>query len=398
MLVIKLAFKDLIFERLLSLCIVASIVAVISPLLLLFSLKFGVVTTLKENFKANPQNLEIKMLSGYKLEESFFNKLRDNPHISFIIPNTRSLSALVTVRFNGKLKQNVEIVPSAENDPLLIYGGFKGSFYEDSLVISNRLSNELGVHLNDFVEVLVTRKINGINEAKKIKMQVIGILERSISNNYQIFMSLDNLSAIEDYKDGFDPNFVGEGSNLNLNRRYYAKARIYAKTIDDVEPLSIILRESYNISDKLPEIENIRAIDGVLRFIFLVIALTSIVGGILAFWGLIISNCRRKTKSYAMLRLGGFSRKMIMQIILFENTVLVMSAYLVSLLLFYIGQNILKSYFIKLLKQEVIISLLQWQHIITGLFMALFITIILSLICGYTVTKNQDFAQDLREV
>ena len=41
-LLIELASRDLWFDRMVSLCIMASLIAVIAPLLLLFGLKYGV--------------------------------------------------------------------------------------------------------------------------------------------------------------------------------------------------------------------------------------------------------------------------------------------------------------------------------------------------------------------
>ncbi len=62
--IFKLALKSLKFEKLLNFCLVAALCSVIAPLLLLFSLRYGIITTLESNLKANPNNLEIKFMSG----------------------------------------------------------------------------------------------------------------------------------------------------------------------------------------------------------------------------------------------------------------------------------------------------------------------------------------------
>ncbi|MBP5244578.1 MAG: hypothetical protein J6Z28_07695 [Succinivibrio sp.] len=45
--IIKLALCSLRFDKIISICIVASLCAVIAPLLLLFSLRFGIISNLE---------------------------------------------------------------------------------------------------------------------------------------------------------------------------------------------------------------------------------------------------------------------------------------------------------------------------------------------------------------
>ena len=75
--IIKLALLSLRFEKLLTVSLTATMMAVIAPLLILFSLRYGIVSTLENNLKSSPVNLEIKLNTGYKLDESFFNLVID---------------------------------------------------------------------------------------------------------------------------------------------------------------------------------------------------------------------------------------------------------------------------------------------------------------------------------
>ncbi|MGN0909368.1 MAG: hypothetical protein ACI4NA_07075, partial [Succinivibrio sp.] len=74
--ILKLALSDLKCDRLMSVCAAAAMTAVIAPLLLLFSLRYGIITSLEENLRNSPANLEIKMLSGYELDSGFFRQMR----------------------------------------------------------------------------------------------------------------------------------------------------------------------------------------------------------------------------------------------------------------------------------------------------------------------------------
>ena len=105
--IFKLSLSSLKFEYLVNICLIASMVSVIAPLMLLFSLRFGIVSNLEEKLVTDPKNLEIRMMSGYQLDNSFFEELKNDPHIDFYIPLTRSLSVTANVNFKGKMITNL---------------------------------------------------------------------------------------------------------------------------------------------------------------------------------------------------------------------------------------------------------------------------------------------------
>ena len=62
-----LALKDLWNDKFVSLCVVASLVAVIAPLMLLFGLKNGVVTQLRQELLSNPEIRAVKIVGNHRL-------------------------------------------------------------------------------------------------------------------------------------------------------------------------------------------------------------------------------------------------------------------------------------------------------------------------------------------
>src|SRR5689334_21904907 len=72
----RLALADLLHDRLVSFCQLALLVALFSPLLLLFSLKYGIVTTLLDDLASNPDTLQVKPIGAYHLGPDFFAALR----------------------------------------------------------------------------------------------------------------------------------------------------------------------------------------------------------------------------------------------------------------------------------------------------------------------------------
>ncbi len=396
--IIKLAVKDLIFDRLISICIIASITAVIAPLLLLFSLKYGIVSTMENNLKKDPKTLEIRMMSGYQLDATFFNTMKNDPDVGFIVPNTRSLSATGSVLFNHKVKLSVEIIPTADGDPLIKYMKMDHKIKSQEVYVTSRLAEELGIKNGDIVTIQITRKIKGHHESKKIRFNVICVLSPEISNIYAVYMSLSDLIAIEDYRDGFEPMLLSDGSKLNKDRKYFAKARIYAKSIDSVEPLSLKMRQNFNIIDHLADVAKLKSVDALLRYIFLVIACTSMTGGILALFGLVINNIKRKSKTFAALRLCGISKNMVILMILFENILLSLIAYLFSLTLYFIGKNVLTNHFNYINSLINNICILETNHIALGFAICLVFAVLTSFLSAKFALFKKDFAATLREV
>ena len=60
----RLACRDYLREALLSACAVLGLAAVLTPLLVLYGVKFGVVQTLTDRLQHDPRNLEVSPVSS----------------------------------------------------------------------------------------------------------------------------------------------------------------------------------------------------------------------------------------------------------------------------------------------------------------------------------------------
>lgn len=394
----RLALKDLIFDRLMSFCIVAAMVAVLAPLLLLFSLRNGIVTNLENSLKNNPVNLEIKMLAGYDLSEDFFSEIKNNPHVGFVVEQTRALSVTANVFYKGKLKSSIESYPTAKGDPLIELSGISHELQPREVFVTESLEKELNLVPEAEITVVISRTKDGVLQKAKEKFIVKGTVKGIYSPRPAIFMNKEALVCMEDYRDGFEPQLFSDGSNINNDRKYFSKARIYAKSIDDVKPLSELLSKSFNISDKLMEIENVKAINRVLSFVFFTIALTSVIGGGIALCGLIFINIGRKSRSFALLRLMGLSSAKITVMVLEEDLSLAFISYIGAYLLFYLGQTAFNIYFSGLLGDNNVVSILSIFQILCGLLITLIVSAIISLICAYYRFIRINIANQLREI
>ena len=119
LLIIRLSFADLWYDKKVSFCIIASVISVITPLLLLFSLKYGVVSQLRQQLLNDPQNLEVKIVGNLNLDDAMFDWIRAQPETAFVIPLTRSLNTQADlIKDSSHFVSNAEIIPTASGDPL----------------------------------------------------------------------------------------------------------------------------------------------------------------------------------------------------------------------------------------------------------------------------------------
>lgn len=116
---LKLALKDLFFDRLISSCQVAAIASILAPLLLLFSLRYGIVNELENKLLQDPTVLSLTLDSSAQLDSAFFDKLIQDPDVGFVIPEVSALSALVNLHFGNRVER-VAVMATAPSDPIVV--------------------------------------------------------------------------------------------------------------------------------------------------------------------------------------------------------------------------------------------------------------------------------------
>lgn len=142
---LKLALKDLFFDRLISSCQVAAIASILAPLLLLFSLRYGIVNELENKLLQDPTVLSLTLDSSAQLDSAFFDKLLEDQDVGFVIPEVSALSALVNLHFGNRVER-VAVMATAPDDPIVensnISFGSSGSVANtNNVTSSNEASN-----------------------------------------------------------------------------------------------------------------------------------------------------------------------------------------------------------------------------------------------------------------
>ncbi len=126
--IILLAVADYRREKLLSLCSVLGLTAVLAPLLILYGVKFGVMATLNERLLSNPYTLEISPVQSGSYTKALLSEWARLDGVQFVLPRTRSLAAtmkLTAVHSNRESSVTVSLEPTAKGDPLLLHYGIQ---------------------------------------------------------------------------------------------------------------------------------------------------------------------------------------------------------------------------------------------------------------------------------
>jgi putative ABC transport system permease protein len=340
-LLVSLAVADLWHDRKVSLCIAASLVAVIAPLLLLFGLKHGVVSQLQEELLRDPRNLEIKLLSSGNYNAQWLNELQQQPQTGFALGLTRSLNTQADLLGNrGRFLDNVEIIPTAGGDPLL--NAPVSALTSGQVILSAAAAERLTLNVGAPVRMIVQRRMDGKPERGETTLTLVGILPSVSFARPAAFVHPDVLLQLERFRDGYAVHALGAMTGqpeIELPPRY-ARARLYARDIDSVAPLERWLNaQNIETASRLTDIENVKAINHVLGVIFGVIAGAALLGCIASLVGAFLANIDRKRRSLALLRLMGFTRQAVAAYVVLQALVLAGIGYLGGLAFYLAGSQ-----------------------------------------------------------
>ncbi|MFS2158173.1 FtsX-like permease family protein [Pseudomonas sp. Pseusp122] len=308
-LVMSLAWQDYRADARLSACAVLALVAVIAPLLVLFGLKFGLVSSLTERLERDPLVREIIPLGGGRFNAAFINELARRPDVAFAIPRTRQIAATADLSVQGQEQRervNVEMIPTAIQDPLL--GAMTVPTGLDEIILSQTAAQRLKVKPGDWLDAAFTRQVAGQAEAQHTRVQVSGVLPLQAFPRDALFAPLALLEAAEDYRDGRAVPALGwAGDRAHPGeQRVYPAFRLYAQTLNDVEPLRRYFADNdLLVSTQAAAIAQVQSLSRNLNIVFWVIAGLAVLGAFAAICAGALAAVERKRHELSVLRLLG---------------------------------------------------------------------------------------------
>jgi len=200
--IIRLAVKDLVHDWLLSTCLILAIASIIAPLLILFGLKAGTIQTMRGRLVEDPKNREIRPVTAHSFSRSWFDEVRKNhPEVGFVIPMTRQISTTVIGVGPKGRKTQLTLLATGDGDPLLLDNGTVVPG-EGECVLTSSAAESLGAGTGDSLSLTATRIVHGRRDRGTLTVRIRGILDPRASGLKAVFVRLDVLEAVEDFKDG----------------------------------------------------------------------------------------------------------------------------------------------------------------------------------------------------
>ena len=241
-LVFWLSMKDILHEKLITINLILGTAAIIAPLLILFGIKFGIIETMSDRLISDPKNLEIRPLSSRSYTPAWFESLKQNQRVGFVIPMTRQLSSSVQIQSLSSSDKTVtaDLVATNKGDPLVLQnGGLVPD--EKSCVLNHSLAKELGLKKGDMLKCSVSRYVKKKIQRASLDLKVAAVLSPRAGFLKSIYVPLVILENIEKYKDGLAvPQWGWKG---NISQAYPVYDGVFislAKPLDRVDQIKLL--------------------------------------------------------------------------------------------------------------------------------------------------------------
>jgi len=394
----SLAVADFRHEWQVSVCLVLALAAVLGPLLALFGLKSGIVTTMRARLRADPVNRELVIRGHHALAPEWFTALRARDDVGFLVPRTRWLSASITLETPaGVVLPDVDMVPTAEGDPLAV--GVPTPAALGDVLLTHTAARKLRLAAGGRLEGIVARRVGGVPEAVRVPLVVRGVLPETAFGRDAVFVSLALLTASEDYRDGVAVPALGvaRGEPARGEARVFASARLYARGLDDVAPLAEHLRAQHvEVVTRAREIDTVKRIDRVLSSIFLALATLGVAGCLASLATSLWANVDRKRREIALLRLVGLRSGPVVSFPLVQALLVAAGGIVLAGAAYAVMATVFNRMFTSELAREELVCKLQPADALAAAGLTVLLALLASVVGGYRALRI-DPAESLRE-
>jgi len=341
--IVRLSFRDYIHEWRMSGCFVFALAAVLAPMMILFGLKFGIVSSMIYELVENPVNREIRPIGSGRYDQQWIDGYRDRDDVEFIIPKTRTLAASIQLRSDtAKRIISTELMATAEGDPLLRnLSNTPQNLFQ--IILSQGAAKKLNLVRGNQVDASLARQFRGKRERVHLSLKVIDIADASVSSRSIAFVHLDLLLATESFKDGRSvPGLGWSGNSVNEVSRKYPSFRMYASSIYDVENLVQSLEDQgVRVKANAAEIATVQSIERNLTIIFWIVACVGATGFAFSLGASLWANVDRKKKELSILRLLGFNTSKIVLFPVMQSLYTAVLGWLLAVLVYLLFEQII---------------------------------------------------------
>ena len=342
--IFRISIADMAHEFGPSLLAVFGLAGILAPLLILFSLKYGVMAAMSEKLLAAPKYRMITPKYHGAYQPAWFTDMEAHPDVQFITPDIHFLSkSVVLVNPADQSSIILGMNPTAAGDPVLtryhlaVNGNNETVLTFYAALELNLIDPKTRQPLPAVMAGKARLEVEIINEKAGIRvvhpMRVTGIIPEADSDKTENFMyaSLAFASAVEDLIER--PEQERDFDILlsrDIGQRPQSGFRLYAKELKGVLNLVDGLeRQDIAVNSKAIRVREMMQIDKVLMLVFTVVAGIGALGFLMANTVHLMANVARKQRELSILRLLGYSSR---AVALFPTVQAVLTAIMGSLL------------------------------------------------------------------
>lgn len=229
--VVFLAAKDLANEKLITSCLVFSVVAVLTPILLLISVKVGFIDRLKSEFIEDPTFREIQPAAAKLRGQNFFEDIGAWDDVIFVMPSVmlspREVDYVVKTD-DKRFRARARLWPSSVNDPL--FDKLEGTApAEDAVVITSDIAEKSGLTIGSPFQISVSRVENDKRVRVAIEATVAGIIPEERAPQPTIFAVRAMDRQVESYRAGIGVPDRGWAGIRRVPRQAYQRIMVVGK-------------------------------------------------------------------------------------------------------------------------------------------------------------------------
>lgn len=389
--VVRLALADFRFEGRMSACFVAALAAVLTPLMVLFALKYGFIDALTERLTSDPRNLEVTPVGAGRYNDAWFAAMTADDGVGYVIPRTRQIAATADFAFTGSSGAAVvtaELVPTSAGDPLLALDEVAAPD-AGAVVLSDRAARQLGAGVGDSVEAIVVRTRESGREIARQALHVSAILPPGVFARPAAFVPLDFLLAAEDFRDGRAvPAWGYRDDPPPPEPRLYASYRLYAADLDDVAELADRLTaDGSDVRTRAADIESVMRLDRSLTILFLIIVSLGGAGFLVSMAASLWANVARKQRALSVIHLLGAPRRALALFPVSHAALIALLGGIVSAAVAAIVAVVINAVFADQVNGIEQVCRLVWWHVVLAIAITLVLAIIAAALAALRVLR-----------
>ena len=397
--IIRLSFRDYSHEWRMSGCFILALASVLAPMMILFGLKFGIVTSMIQELVENPANREIRAIGSGRYDDAWIDAYRAREDVEFIIPKTRALAA--TIQLQSKTAKRIlstELLATASEDPLFAdASAIPNDYFE--VILSQSAAKKLKVNSGAEIDASLARQFQGKRERVHLPLRVIDVAGAEVTTRNVAYVHLDLLVASENFKDGRAvPDLEWQGHSEDASARVYPSFRLYASSIYDVEKLAADLeREGVRVKTNVAEISTVQSIDRNLTVIFWIIACVGAVGFSFSLGASLWANVDRKRKELSVLRLVGFKSGRIVMFPVLQSCYTALLGWLLAVLVYLVAEHMINFVLAPTLELDRELCFLLTEHFLWALAVTVMVAIFAAILGGLRAARIEP-SDGLRDI